>query len=408
MSPRRVVLLTATYPWAPGEEFIAPELSHWVRVDADVTIMPWRTSEQRRDIPAGLAVDTRLDVLRRSQWRRSLARQLVNPSVWAEILTSLRSGIRSPGALWRIAVPAAAAHLTSKALRSFAREHGKIDVAYSYWFDYQCLGALRARDVVGAVASRAHGYDLYEERSIDGRLPFRRAMVHEVDLIAPISTVGLTYLRDRYQAPSSTSTTYHLGVAIHDGAAPAPRSLDPVRLISISSLTDVKRINLLIDTLAALAKRRPGRRIEWSHAGDGPLAAELHRAADALPEQVSVTWLGHLAPAELTAVLDDGPWHFAVNTSSSEGVPVSLMEAMERAIPIAATQVGATAELVKSPGGILLEPDGTPQEWALAIDHALPRTLDPDFRAGFRAEVIANWNQGTNLGGFVDAVLALA
>jgi glycosyltransferase involved in cell wall biosynthesis len=56
-----------------------------------------------------------------------------------------------------------------------------------------------------------------------------------------------------------------------------------------------------------------------------------------------------------------------VNASTTEGVPVSIMEAMSFGVPVVATDVGGTGELVNSRNGALLVPNPTPAEIADAI-----------------------------------------
>ena len=52
----------------------------------------------------------------------------------------------------------------------------------------------------------------------------------------------------------------------------------------------------------------------------------------------------------------DRPYHVFLNVSSSEGVPVSIIEAMSFGIPCIATNVGGTGEIVVDHyNGILLE-----------------------------------------------------
>lgn len=400
----RIVMLTSSFPWGPGEEFIMPELAHWATRDVEFTIMPWRTGTELRQIPHNLSVDTRLADVSKNLNRAAL-RQTISPSMWLEWAQSVSAGVRSPGGLWRALVPAAAAHLTSKALRSFSQDHGPIDVAYSYWFDYQTLGALRSRSVVASVVSRAHGYDIFEERSVDGRNPFRRHMASRIDLLAPISAAGLDYLRQRYGVPKSTSKVFRLGVPATPSLSPIPQDTKPLKVLSVSSLTSVKRVDLLIETLTELAHQHT---IEWSHAGDGALADELrHQAETILPRNVKATWLGQLNRQELNDVLSQ-PWHLLINTSSSEGVPVSVMEAMEKGIPVAATEVGGTAELVAPAEGLLLNPDESPQQWAQAIARMLPRTLDASYRQTLREHVHREWNEAVNQSAFVDEVISLA
>lgn len=58
-----------------------------------------------------------------------------------------------------------------------------------------------------------------------------------------------------------------------------------------------------------------------------------------------------------------------VNTSSSEGLPVSIMEAMSFGIPVVATDVGGVREIVKDgSNGYLLEKDFTEDELSSLIE----------------------------------------
>lgn len=405
----RVVLLTAKYPWGPGEEFLTPELPHWVRDDVEITLMPWTCANDPRELPNGILVDTRLDELRRKHWARTLATQFASPAFWRETSAAFRAGQRSPGAMWRVLVPSAAADLTRRALKQFASDRGPIDLAYSYWFDYQTLGALRADPYVRHVATRAHRYDLYEDRSEDGRLPFKRWMAQRVDLLATISDGGLDYARTQFDAPSERSACFPLGVPQPALSAPTPADYDAIAILSVSTFAPVKRIPELIQTIGELARRLPERSFRWQHAGGGETLDELRREASAtLPANVEATWLGQLPSHELAQVYAGTPWNFLLNVSSSEGVPISVMEAMSFGIPAVATDVGGTAELVAPANGLLLNPSGKPAEWAEEILAYLPATWDRRARARFRETVTKDWDQHVNHARFVDALVTLA
>jgi colanic acid/amylovoran biosynthesis glycosyltransferase len=56
-----------------------------------------------------------------------------------------------------------------------------------------------------------------------------------------------------------------------------------------------------------------------------------------------------------------------INVSSSEGIPVSIMEAMSCGVSAIATNVGGTAEIVNDENGILLNPNPTIREVSEAI-----------------------------------------
>ncbi|NJK95527.1 MAG: glycosyltransferase [Bacteroidales bacterium] len=49
-----------------------------------------------------------------------------------------------------------------------------------------------------------------------------------------------------------------------------------------------------------------------------------------------------------------------LNTSLSEGVPVSVMEALSFGLPVIATDVGGTGELINDEVGMLINPEISP------------------------------------------------
>ena len=51
------------------------------------------------------------------------------------------------------------------------------------------------------------------------------------------------------------------------------------------------------------------------------------------------------------------PVDFLINVSNNEGIPVSIMEAHSFSIPVVATNVGGTSEIVNEENGILLPAD---------------------------------------------------
>jgi len=56
-----------------------------------------------------------------------------------------------------------------------------------------------------------------------------------------------------------------------------------------------------------------------------------------------------------------------LNTSQSEGLPVSVMEAQSCGIPVIATDVGGTPEIVNNGNGLLLDADPDPDEIAKTL-----------------------------------------
>ncbi|GAA3346904.1 hypothetical protein GCM10020358_59700 [Amorphoplanes nipponensis] len=122
------------------------------------------------------------------------------------------------------------------------------------------------------------------------------------------------------------------------GAGP----LDSVRLITVGRLAVDKNPGLLVEAMAALERRHPGRfRLDWI--GTGPLEAQTRQRVDAAGLAHAVSFAGFLpfGPAllERYAAAD-----IFVHVALTEGVPQVLLEAAALGVPIVATRVGGVGD----------------------------------------------------------------
>ena len=121
----------------------------------------------------------------------------------------------------------------------------------------------------------------------------------------------------------------------------------PVVIASVGRLVTQKGHDVLLDAMVDLP------RAVLVIAGDGPLRADLEARAEAAGIADRVRFLGHLS--DVSTLLDDADV-FAL-MSRNEGLPLAIVEAMAAGLPVVATRVGGTAELVKDgETGILVEP----------------------------------------------------
>ena len=138
-------------------------------------------------------------------------------------------------------------------------------------------------------------------------------------------------------------------------------NLPPSALIigSVGRLDPVKDIGTLISATAEVSRSHPA---ELIIIGDGPDRARLERAAADSGIGAHVHFLGFRSDArEWLSACD-----VYVNCSVSEGVSLTILEAMAAGLPIIATRVGGTPEILDSTCGILV-PARAPQALAAAL-----------------------------------------
>ena len=117
-----------------------------------------------------------------------------------------------------------------------------------------------------------------------------------------------------------------------------------------------KGLAFLIDAVAELRGR--GHDFELHLAGDGPDRAFLEDLTRRKGLTDRVTFLGYRTEAEVRRELEEAD--IFVLPSFVEGVPVSAMEAMAAGVPVIATNVGGTSELIQDGvSGILVRPSDT-------------------------------------------------
>lgn len=270
-------------------------------------------------------------------------------------------------------------------------------VIYSYWF-YQGVGVadlLRRREL-GAVpvqvVARAHRYDVDEEATPRKYLASRPYLLKAVDKVYPISQFASQFLSaycpdapgradvdSTTQAPTPTTTNSttraYVGGSTKTSSSPyfhpprqrkisadkievrrlgvlevptAPRRReDPLWVASCSYMNDNKRVELIVEAIGLLQAR--GIPVKWTHFGesDPERLASMQQLIETSCRQPEACELrGYVPNPEVRSFYGSNNVQVFVNCSLSEGVPVSIMEALACGIPCVATNAGGTSEIV--------------------------------------------------------------
>lgn len=131
---------------------------------------------------------------------------------------------------------------------------------------------------------------------------------------------------------------------------------DPARdvvLINVGRLSAEKAQDLLLRAVAALLPEFPGIRLKF--AGIGPREGALRALADSLGIASHVEFLGYVSNMSVLYAESD----LVVQSSLTEGLPNVILEAAYLRVPIVATAVGGTDEVVTHGKSAWLLPPGS-------------------------------------------------
>ncbi len=144
-----------------------------------------------------------------------------------------------------------------------------------------------------------------------------------------------------------------------------------VSFISVGSLTPVKNHRLLIDAFASAAQKCSD--IRLTILGEGELKEELLTQIDAYGLSGIINIPG--VAADVSVLLNCADIY--VMSSDTEGLPLSVLEAMAAGLPIVATEAGGIADIVSHRENGFISPIGD----AEALSAAMVRlALDADLR----------------------------
>lgn len=398
-----LLVFASSYPYdAQHEEtFLDPEIPHMLSGFEKVILVPKVRQGKRLTTPAGVEVDESYAIFLETVNKFSTFLKVLFSQGFYQDLFENRFIWTKPSALMRLVTYVGGARLTQEWVEAWLARSGYSDsepVFYTFWFDAAAfgIGLAKQRYPDLRIVSRAHGYDVYEDRYPVHYLPCRPQALACSDGIFPDSAAGAEYLRARFPAYRSKIEPALMGIP--DPGFLTKASDDSVfRLVSCAIIRPVKRVDLLLEGLAEAARQRPDLRFEWHHFGNSEIEGvreELQARADAfLPANAQAFLPGYNGQQELFRYYRENPVDVFVNVSVSEGTPVSAMEAASCGIPIIATAVGGNKEMVNAENGFLLDPNPTPRQIAetlfLMIDH-------PEKTAKLRVASRAVWQEKYN------------
>lgn len=347
----QLVLFTSEFPYGKGEAYLESEIKYLSEEYSQISIIS--NAEQLseiRSIPVNVRVFNRPYGLTFIQKNFSLA-MLIKLDFWQELLfVFYRYKIRLNITVINTILQSI---YKSYQLQKFLKHNLNItqssteSLLYSYWADDNAvsLALMKCRGFSFNAICRAHRWDVYFEKNGSGYLPFRKILADKLSAIYFVSRNGLEYFANKIGYLSKNSHISRLGVYVLNGCQYHNGQYDLV-LLSCSFVIDRKRVHKIAEALSHVNNKI---RIKWTHIGSGPGMDSLRRMCENISRQntnLHIELLGAIPNKEVKEFYCNNYVDLFINVSESEGVPVSIMEAMSAGVPCMATDVDGVSEIV--------------------------------------------------------------
>lgn len=370
MNDKKLFVFANQFPYGYGETYMETEMTYWDKFEK-VYIISLQLREKNMNSVRTVPVNAEIISI-----PFNIAGYLIYSFVaftdgnfYSELKMLVKSNRLSLRSIAQLFTYVSRSHYESNVIRKKLNKR-RISyenvVFYSYRFGYQPYVACLLKEKLHLkcdIYARAHGYDLYENRKKSGYIPMRRYLLKSLNYCFPVSNDGTKYLRDCFPIFADKIQTRYLGTADH-GIKKLERQ-ETFKVVSCSNIVPVKRIDIIIDVLTLIKDYK----IEWTHYGSGILEQDVKKKAEQkLPVNITVHWRGVVPNAEVLHDYKKEQYNLFINVSTSEGLPVSIMEAASFGIPCIATDAGGTGELIENgTNGILLPVETSAEEIAKCI-----------------------------------------
>lgn len=228
--------------------------------------------------------------------------------------------------------------------------------AHNLFFHLSLIGALLSRASGVPLVTTAHLGSVEHLGGTYGRLAslYERSagalIVRRSHKIIAVSDAVARHTRRLGARPDSVITIPN-GVDTRQFSPATSTGESPSRVIFVGRLVFNKGPQFLIDAIPEVLDRHPG--THFDIVGDGPMRRELQARALRQGSNGHVRFLGERNDVERLLATAD----VFVRPSLLEGMSLTVLEAMACGLPVIATPVGGTAEVVEDgANGYLVEP----------------------------------------------------
>lgn len=223
------------------------------------------------------------------------------------------------------------------------------------------------------------------------------------DRVIPVSADAAEVAGSTDRIPQHKLQVIHNGIALngHNCGSILPPGRPP-RAVHVARLNRVKDQPTLLAAARLVADRLPGFTLDI--VGDGPSRDIIHAESERLDLGGVVRFHGMRDDVDRFLANAD----LFVLPSLSEGIAITLLEAMAAGLPVVATDVGGNREVVRTGKTGALVPAGDPEALAAAMIHVLTNPeMARRWGAAGRERVATDFNIDRTVAAYQDAYLKL-
>ena len=247
-----------------------------------------------------------------------------------------------------------------------------IDILHVHDFKANAVGLVAARWTGIPIVSTVHGrIPITAKARLYGALD--KVLLHRMDLVFAVSAMmarqlaaeGISHQRLVLARNGIMLDEHPFGYRSNRLRSEGVLQDGDVAIGHVGRISREKGVVQLVEAFKRVVAEFPSSRLII--AGDGPDIERVRRAAAALGPPARVVFLGYREDIEAVY----GALDLFVLNSTTEGLPNAILEAMAFGVPVVATAVGGTPELVRNRETGLLIPPSDPAALAAAIGSVL-------------------------------------
>jgi glycosyltransferase involved in cell wall biosynthesis len=403
---KHLVLLCDHYPNSNGEFFLDDEMNVIADNFEQITII---CSSHRNDLsrptPKNVTV---VDVLRFSSFQKliSMIGSLFFLPLWKEFFSLSHYRLRPNLTYLKLLISDyVKSCIILKSIKSNQLNDGNKFVYYAYWHDYKALAIARLKEKTNCVAvARCHRWDLYLYVHKLEYLPYKKYILKNLSYTASISQDGINYMLDTHGYEFKDKLKLSRLGKLNNRLPNYDKKNNQFIICSCSHFNSIKRVHLIPQVLKNITKTN----IKWIHFGWGYAEYEKMVHDELACVDFDFELMGIVDNQKILDFYRDNYVDIFISTSVSEGIPVSIMEALSSGIPVCATDVGGVSEIVNEDSGFLIPKDFNLIDVAQQLENYLLQSNEQQIqkRKAARFQWELNYNAKKNYNEFIKDILA--